>query len=69
MLMFSHDWFSRCGWIYSLHSSVHVAGLPTPAMKTRELLLKTNLCHAMESIKHMIVFVSIIIATETRIPL
>ena len=44
-------------------------GFPPLAMKTRELLPKTNLCHAMEFIKHMIVFVSIIIATETLIPL
>ena len=30
--MFSHDWFSRCSWIYDLHSSVRVAGLPTPGV-------------------------------------
>ena len=29
----SHDWFSRCWWIYNLHSSVRVIGLPTHVCK------------------------------------
>ena len=34
-MKFSHDWFSRCWWILTFHSSVRVATLPTPEVSGR----------------------------------
>ena len=33
-MKFSHDWFSRCWWILTFHSSMRVATLPTPGNGT-----------------------------------